>query len=117
MHTFLTCNAGRCVEPSSRYLLAQSCLSLGKYTEAEDALVGPLQPAGMTNGFTNVPGGAAGLYLLGRICRLTGRVQKAIQHLCNALLQDPLLWCAYEELCMLGELCQARLLCVPYTSL
>lgn len=35
--------------------------------------------------------------------RLTGRVPKAVKHLCAALSQDPLLWCAFEELCHLGR--------------
>ena len=50
-----------------------------------------------------VPGGAAGHYLLGRICRLSGRQKEAEGHFAAALTLDPLLWCAFEELCMLGE--------------
>lgn len=50
-----------------------------------------------------VPGGAAGHYLLGRICRLSGRHKEAETHFAAALTLDPLLWCAFEELCMLGE--------------
>ena len=62
--------AGRCTEPGSRYLLAQCCLALGKYAEAEEALVGPMQPLAIPSSApTAIPGGAAGLYLLGRICR------------------------------------------------
>ena len=33
-----------------------------------------------------------------------GKRELAISHLCAALVQDPLLWSAYEELCNLGEL-------------
>ena len=49
-----------------------------------------------------VPGGAAGQYLLGRICRLSSRQKEAEGHFAAALTLDPLLWCAFEELCMLG---------------
>lgn len=49
-----------------------------------------------------VPNGAAGLYLLGRICRLTNRQAKAAEYYAKALRLDPLLWTAYEELCALG---------------
>jgi hypothetical protein len=51
-----------------------------------------------------VLGGAAGLYLMGRICVLTNRHEAAGQHFAAALRADPLLWCAYEELCALGAL-------------
>ena len=47
-------------------------------------------------------GGAAGLLLLGRIARLTGRQLEAAAHFSAALEQDPLLWVAFEELCSLG---------------
>ena len=50
-----------------------------------------------------VPCGAAGHYLLGRICALSNRHDSAVAHFCDALRADSLLWCAYEELCALGE--------------
>ncbi len=50
-----------------------------------------------------VPNGAAGYYLLGRICVLSNRHDPAIEHFSAALTLDPLLWSAYEELCNLGE--------------
>ncbi len=53
-------------------------------------------------GGAQVPHGAAGYYLLGRICRLTNRQRQAVQHFAAALALDGLLWCAYEELCILG---------------
>lgn len=52
-----------------------------------------------------VPNGAAGFYLLGKICRLTNRHKVAQSYHKAALTLDPLLWSAYEELCMLGMLC------------
>lgn len=51
-----------------------------------------------------VPNGAAGFYLLGRICRLTNRHKVAQSYHKAALTLDPLLWSAYEELCLLGML-------------
>ncbi len=53
-----------------------------------------------------VPLGAAGLYLLGRVYRLVGRLQDAKEQYARALRLNPLLWSAYEELCSLGELKQ-----------
>ena len=50
-----------------------------------------------------VPRGAAGYYLLGRICGLTNRHRAAVSYHRAALTLDPLMWCAYEELCALGE--------------
>ena len=49
-----------------------------------------------------MPHGAAGYYLLGRVCRLSNRAKQAVQYFAAALALDPLLWCAYEELCILG---------------
>ncbi|XP_065849813.1 cell division cycle protein 27 homolog B isoform X2 [Euphorbia lathyris] len=51
---------------------------------------------------TEVPNGAAGHYLLGLIHRYTDRRKSAIHHFKQALTIDPLLWAAYEELCVLG---------------
>ena len=50
-----------------------------------------------------IPGGAAGYYLLGRLCCLTDNQQEAVRCYRSALMMDPLLWCAYEGLCNLGE--------------
>ena len=50
-----------------------------------------------------VPKGSAGYYLLGRICGLTNRHRAAVSYQRAALTLDPLMWCAYEELCNLGE--------------
>ena len=41
--------------------------------------------------------------MLGKICRLTNRHTVAQSYHKAALTLDPLLWSAYEELCMLGE--------------
>jgi anaphase-promoting complex subunit 3 len=52
--------------------------------------------------FVQVPSGATGHYLLGVIYRYTGRVEAAAEQFVQALTLDPLLWAAYEELCILG---------------
>ena len=63
-----------------------------------------------------VPNGAAGFYLLGKICRLTNRHKVAQSYHKAALTLDPLLWSAYEELCMLG-MCCSRLLHVNHACM
>ncbi|GAB2265204.1 Cell division cycle protein 27 B [Dionaea muscipula] len=80
----------------SRYLFALSCFQLDLLNEAKGALC-PINEPG-----PEVPNGAAGHYLLGLIYRYTDRRKSAINHLKQALLLDPLLWAAYEELCILG---------------
>ena len=63
-----------------------------------------------------VPNGAAGFYLLGKICRLTNRHKVAQSYHKAALTLDPLLWSAYEELCMLGMFSKWALLPEPCTD-
>ncbi|XP_072962662.1 cell division cycle protein 27 homolog B-like [Typha angustifolia] len=82
--------------PQSRYLFAVSCFQMNLLRDAEAALC----PANEPN--TEVPNGAAGHYLLGLIYRYTGRRMAAVDHFVQALSADPLLWAAYEELCVLG---------------
>ncbi|KAL6497116.1 Cell division cycle protein 27 B [Orobanche gracilis] len=78
-----------------RYLFALSCFQMDLMNEAEKAL-SPNESS------TEVPNGAAGHYLLGLVYRYTDRRQSAINHFNQALSLDPLLWAAYEELCILG---------------
>ncbi|KOM56340.1 hypothetical protein LR48_Vigan10g223200 [Vigna angularis] len=80
----------------SRYLFAISCFHMDLLTEAEAALCPINDPS------AEVPNGAAGHYLLGLIYRCTDRRKSAIQHFKQALSMDPLMWVAYEELCILG---------------
>ncbi|KAJ0989787.1 hypothetical protein J5N97_008143 [Dioscorea zingiberensis] len=80
----------------SRYLFAISCFQMNLLKEAEAALT----PANEPN--SEVPNGAAGHYLLGLIYRYTSRRSCAVDHFMQALAIDPLLWAAYEELCILG---------------
>lgn len=86
----------------SRYLFAVSCFHMNMLREAEVAL------CPQTDGNAEVPNGAAGHYLLGLIYRYTGRKIPAIDHFTQALAMDPLLWAAYEELCILGAAEEAR---------
>ncbi|OAE33753.1 hypothetical protein AXG93_1264s1010 [Marchantia polymorpha subsp. ruderalis] len=79
-----------------RYLFALACFQMDSMVEAEAAL---LYPSGAGS---EVPNGAAGYYMLGVICRLTDRRQAAIGHYTQALILDPFLWSAYEDLCLLG---------------
>ncbi|XVE70488.1 hypothetical protein DITRI_Ditri10aG0076200 [Diplodiscus trichospermus] len=80
----------------SRYLFAISCFQMDLLNEAETALCPANEPGG------EIPNGAAGHYLLGLIYRYTDRQKSAIHHFRLALSIDPLLWAAYEELCLLG---------------
>ncbi|KAJ9558058.1 hypothetical protein OSB04_012672 [Centaurea solstitialis] len=87
--------------PQSRYLFAVSCFQMNIFSEAEMALC-PANERG-----AEVPNGAAGHYLLGLIYRYTDRKTSAIHHFNQALLMNPLLWAAYEELCKLGAAIEA----------
>ncbi|KAJ0091066.1 hypothetical protein Patl1_13321 [Pistacia atlantica] len=80
----------------SRYLFAMSCFQMDLLSEAEAALSPANEPA------AEIPNGAAGHYLIGLIYRYTDRRKSAIHHFKQALSLDPLLWAAYEELCILG---------------
>ncbi|KDO66522.1 hypothetical protein CISIN_1g004340mg [Citrus sinensis] len=80
----------------SRYLFAVACYQMDLLSEAEAALSPVNEPS------AEIPNGAAGHYLMGLIYRYTDRRKNAIHHYKMALSIDPLLWAAYEELCMLG---------------
>lgn len=49
-----------------------------------------------------VPNGAYGQFLLGRIAKLSNRHDKAVAHFEQCLLLNPMMWSAFEELCALG---------------
>lgn len=51
-----------------------------------------------------IPFGASGLFLLGKVCRLTGRTAEAKDYYCRALRLNPIMWSAFEDLCAIGEL-------------
>ncbi|XP_041000913.1 cell division cycle protein 27 homolog B-like [Juglans microcarpa x Juglans regia] len=80
----------------SRYMFALSCFQMDLLNEAEAALCPPNEPG------AEIPNGAAGHYLLGLIYRYTDRRKTAVHHFKQALSADPLMWAAYEELCVLG---------------
>jgi len=85
-------------EPNSvqnRYKFALVCLKLQKFPEAEKALV--LRP-----GEDEVPGGAAGYYLLGTICEKQARQKEALGYFMKAMELDPTLWVAFEKICRLS---------------
>ncbi|KAK9099059.1 hypothetical protein Syun_026104 [Stephania yunnanensis] len=88
--------------PQSRYLFAKACFKMDLLPEAEAALC-PTNEAS-----SEVPNGAAGHYLLGLIYRYTDRRKSAVDHFKQALSIDPLLWTAYEELCILGAADEAN---------
>ncbi len=95
----------------NRYLLATCCLALDKLEEAERVLL-PFPhclPQNLTNtAASQIPGGAAGIYLLGIICKRGHRRDAAIRYFRLALDRDPTLWTAITELADLGVSCASR---------
>eukprot|EP01041_Mallomonas_annulata_P007385 gene7385-15078_t len=89
----------------NRYLYAHACFAIGKFSDAEKALV-PSQnfsPKDLTQEtIMKVPGGAAGLYLLGNICRREHRTEAAIEYFKYSLKLDATCWSAHTALCELG---------------
>ncbi|OWZ21658.1 Anaphase-promoting complex subunit [Phytophthora megakarya] len=89
--------------PENRYLLACCCFQHNQLVEAENALLGGEHcHIDAAYALENVPAGAAGLYLLGRVCRRGNRRQQAVNCFVKSLEMDPFMWSAYEELCELG---------------
>ncbi|RLN49470.1 hypothetical protein BBJ29_000100 [Phytophthora kernoviae] len=87
--------------PENRYLLACCSFEQGQFTETENALLGG-EDIDDQDALDNVPAGAAGLYLLGRVCRRGSRRQQAVACFVKSLEIDPFMWSAYEQLCELG---------------
>lgn len=58
-----------------------------------------------------VPCGAAGFYLLARVCQATGRGDEAAAHYRRCLELDPTHWAAFEALCATG-MRDARRICL-----
>lgn len=80
------------VSSSNRYLFAVACVALEKFQEAESTLLSHFAGTGAAAGSliplaaaSAVPGGAVGVYLLGRICRLQHRKEAAIHYFKIAL--------------------------------
>ena len=106
-------------EEASRYLLALCGLEIGKLKEAENALLSSVSKKQTERGERSlgpsdiseevlseekcpVANGAAGLYLLGKICLKDNRHEHAIEYFALALKLDAFMWDAYEQLCALG---------------
>jgi tetratricopeptide (TPR) repeat protein len=84
----------------ARYLLALCCVRLGLLREAEQALLS--DSFNMPGNVGEVPGGAAGLFLLGCIYRKQHRKETAIEYLKRSLAEDPFMWSAVIELSEMG---------------
>jgi len=109
---------------SMTYLLAKCCFDLSLYHEAEDLLLrecrlmfsssrmtkekkraGDMEEWILNTSPCPIPNGAAGLNLLGRICRRTHRTNKAASYFRMSLKLDPTLWSSYEAMCEMGAVC------------
>lgn len=91
--------------PQCKYLYALCCDRLDKWEEGERML----RPQGQVNtgkisvdSVTSTPGGAEGVYLLGRFCRKQHRKEMAIAYYKLSLQLDPYLWCSITELSDMG---------------
>uniref|UniRef100_A0A6B2KZ77 UDP-N-acetylglucosamine--peptide N-acetylglucosaminyltransferase SPINDLY n=1 Tax=Arcella intermedia TaxID=1963864 RepID=A0A6B2KZ77_9EUKA len=83
----------------NRYLGALAAFRLGLFQEAEGFLVdGGLSEEGVGN----VPNGAAGLFLLGMICKKLNQRERAIRSFSDSLKINPFLWCSFETLTAMG---------------
>lgn len=73
----------------SKYLLGLACVSLGKLEEAESVLMPRNRftlPSQLTaENLKDIPGGASGLYLMGKVCKRQQRKEMAIQYFQLAL--------------------------------
>ena len=89
--------------PANRYKFALACLKLNRIVDAEKALLNKKTLKGhhMMEIEKHVPNGAAGFYLLGKICEKEVRQKEAYEYYHKAVELDPTLWCAYERLCKL----------------
>lgn len=97
----------------NRFLYARCLVDLEQYRDAEDSLI---KAAGLTHGNgrlpsdvrsvianpQKVPGGPAGLFLLGVCAHRTVRHDRAIELYRAALNLDPFMWSAFEALVALG---------------
>ncbi|KAL6078765.1 cell division cycle protein 27 [Balamuthia mandrillaris] len=88
--------------PELRYLFSCACYSLGKFREAEQCLLLPHSSHSSAELPVGVPGGAAGCFLLGQVCRKLNQKRLAIKYFKKSVELNPFLWSAYEALCSLG---------------
>ena len=74
---------------SNKYLFALACVGLDKYDEAERALQPHFYQTSISmslEALRETPGGAPGVYLLGKICRKQNRKEQSIAYLKTSLL-------------------------------
>jgi anaphase-promoting complex subunit 3 len=101
--------------PEMQYLLAKCYAELQQYGPAEDALLqncralfrktekDDIDEWILTTTPSPVPNGAAGLQLMGYICRNSNRKERAMHYFRLALKLDPMMWTSYEALCEMGD--------------
>ncbi|RHZ06421.1 hypothetical protein DYB37_011376 [Aphanomyces astaci] len=106
----MTSNQG-ILSAHNRYLLALCCFEADRLSDAENVLIPSTSTRRSTGeGATkDVPNGAAGLYLLGRVHRRLHRTDQAIECFTESLKLDPFLWSSFENLCELGSQASASL--------
>lgn len=97
-------DAGGGLSEVNKYLLSLTCVTLDKLEEAEEVLrPRSVSSAGITvDALLDVPGRAAGVYLLGKICRKQQRRDMAIDYYKICLQMDPYMWCAITDLSEMG---------------
>lgn len=85
---------------ANKYKFALTCIKLNKLAEAERTLLGKIRrSSSIEERISNVPNGAAGLYLLGLVYELQSKsVKDAALYYSKCLELDPTMWCAYEKL-------------------
>ena len=89
---------------ANKYKFALVCLKLNKLVEAERALIGKIRrSSSLDERISNIPNGAAGLYLLGTVYELQSKSPKEAALFYSKCLElDPTMWCAYEKLCRIN---------------
>ncbi len=93
---------GENMSAENRYLLAQCCVKLDKLEEGERTLLARAT-SGQQHLAHSVPGGAAGLYLLGQIARRGHRKKTAMRYFKLSLEADSTNWGAIMQLSDMGE--------------
>lgn len=92
----------------NRYLYAVCLFRIGTPESLRDAEAnlrgrhGPIDVELPSSTSESTPGASAGLYLLGNICKQTGRKDEAISLYRRALKSNPTLWVAFEALAKMG---------------
>ena len=80
------------------YILKNICNSNNNTSTKEEKAINDEESSSL-NSNSCIPNGAAGIFLLGRICQRAYRRQHAIEYFKLALEVDPYMWCAFEALC------------------